>query len=148
MTAGPDQNKADNTNILETPALRKREKKAKLETTHHPHWLSSTLLWSKQLSRKLPNTPLLSTLVTSDWLHACKSNTPTTIKHWTFFHLLIPYQHILYNPVIWTFYLFVFNTIVKIFTCLRVLCFCNCVFVLSLQPYTDITLQNFWLALE
>ena len=31
------------------------------------------------------------------------------------------------HPAIWTFYSFVSNTIVKIFTCFRVLCFCNSV---------------------
>ena len=106
-----------------------REREAKLKTMHHSHWLSSSLLWRKQLSRKSPNTTLLSALITPDWPHVHKSNNPTTIKHRTFFHFLIPYQHIYSNPVIWTFYLFVFNTIVKIFTCFYVLflqlCFCS-----------------------
>ena len=59
-----------------------------------------------------------------------------------FFYFLIPYQHVYTSPDIWTFYLFVFNTIVKIFTRLQVLCFCNCVLFLSLWPYADIT--NMW----
>ena len=97
----------------------------KLETEHHPHWLSSSPLWRKRLSRNSPNTPLLFALVTSDWPRARKFNNPTTIKHMTFFHFLIPYQHVYTNPVISTFYIFVFNTIVKIFTWLRVLWFCS-----------------------
>ena len=101
---------------------------AKLETTHHPHWLSSSPLWRKRLTRKTSNTPLLSALVTSDWQRARKSNNPTTIKHRTFFYFLLPYQHVFTNPAIWTFYLFVSNTIVKLFTCLRVLCFRNCAY--------------------
>ena len=143
-----------------TPSLRERERErerggAKLETTHHPLWLSSTPLRKKRLSRKTPNTPLLSSpllsaFVTSDWPRARKSNNPTTIKHRKFFYFLISYQHVYKNPVIGTFYLFVFNTIVKIFTCLRVLCFCNCFFFLfcfflSLQPYANIiAVSQYW----
>ena len=44
--------------------------------------------------------------------------------------LRIVSRHVFTNPAIWAFYLFVPNTIVKIFTCLRVLCFYNCVFIL------------------
>ena len=113
--------------------------RVKLETMHHPHWLSSSPLWRKRLSRKSPNIPLLFALVTSDWPRACKSNNRTTVKHRAFLYLLIPYQHVYLNPVIWTIYLFVFK---KIFTCLRVSCFCNCVFVLSLQPYADIEVRS------
>ena len=108
---------------------REREREwAKLETTHHPNWFSFSPLWRKRLTRNSPNTPLFSALVTSDWLRVYKSNNPTTINYRTFSYFLIPYQHVFTNPVIWTFYLFVSNTIVKIFTCLRVLCFCNCVY--------------------
>ena len=118
--------------------LRETETEAKLETTHHPHWPSSSPLWRKRLTRKSPNTPILSAPVTSDWPRTSKSNNPTTIKHKTFFYFLIPYQHVFTNPAIWTFYSFVSNTIVKIFTCLRVLCLCICVFcfVLFLFLYT------------
>ena len=136
MTAEQDQKKQWHP---QARTLTQREREGKLKTKHHPHWLSSSPLWRKQLSCKSPNTPLLSTLATSDWLCARKSNNPTTIKHRIFFYFLIPYQHIYTNPIIWTFYLFISNTIVKIFTCLHVLCFCNCVFVLSLLPHTDIT---------
>ena len=98
--------------------LRERETEGKLETTHHPHWPSSSLLWRKRLTHKSMNTPLLSAPVTSDWPSTRKSNNPTTIKNRTFFYFLIPYQHVFTNPAIWTFYSFVSNTIVKIFTCL------------------------------
>ena len=113
---------------------REREREAKLETMHHPHRVSSSLLWRTRLSRK--------SLVTSDLTRARKSNNPTSTKNRTFFYFLIPYQHVYTNLVIWTFYLFVFNIIVKIFSCLRILCFWNCVFVLSLQPYADITVVD------
>ena len=105
---------------------RERQREAKLKTTHQPHWPSSSLLWRKRLTRKSPNIPLFSAPVTSDWPCTRNSNNPTTIKHRTFFLLLIPYQHIFTNPAIWIFYSFVSNTIVKIFMCLRVLCLCNC----------------------
>ena len=97
-TAEPDQKKADDTNRLETPALRKREgeKEAKLETTHHPQWLSSSPLWRKRLCRKSSNTPLISAFVTSDWLRARKSNTN---KYRTIFHFLIPYQYVYTNQL-------------------------------------------------
>ena len=117
LKGGADEKKVDN-HRLELQ-LWEREREAKLETTHHPHWLSSSPLWRKWLSHKSPNTPLLSTLITSDWAHAHKSNNRTTTKHRTFFHSLIPTHS--YNLERFT-YLF-FNTIVKIFTCLWVLVF-------------------------
>ena len=102
---------------------RMKEREVKLETTHHPHWLSSSTLWRKQLTRKSLNTPLLSALVTSDWPRARKSNNPTTTKHRIFFHFLIPYQHVYITKLFELFTYLFFSTIVKIFTCLRVLCF-------------------------
>ena len=52
---------------------------------------------------------------------------------------LILYQHIYYtNPVIWTFYFFVFNIIGKILRAFVFLVFATVFFVFSLQPYADI----------
>ena len=134
---GPDQKKADDSPQART--LTERERKRELKTTHHPHWLCSSLFWRKWLNRKSPNTPLLFALVTSDWPRAYKSNNPITIKHWTFFHFLIPYQHDFRNPAILTFYSFVSKRILKIFMCLCILCFCNCVYFFPCnQLYTDI----------
>ena len=82
------------------------ESEAKLETTH---WLSFSPPWRKRLTRKSPNNPLLSTLITSDWSHVCKSNNPITIKHRTFFYLLIPYWHVYTNPVVLNFFTYLFS---------------------------------------
>ena len=99
------------TNRVKTPTLRERERErwnSKPQITHidFPLFHFEGRDW---LSRKSPNTPLLSALVTSDWLRVHKSNNPTTTKHRTFFHFLIQYQHIYKNLVIWTFYLICFQ---------------------------------------
>ena len=75
-----------------------RQTEVKLETTHHPHWPSSSPLWRKRLTCKSPNTPLLSALVTSNWPRARKSNNPTTIKHRAFFLLFNSISTRFYKP--------------------------------------------------
>ena len=75
---------------------------------YHSHWLSSSLLWRKWLSRKSRNISLFSALVTSDWRLARKSNNPTTIKHRTFFTFFNSISTRSYKPR----YLNFFNTIV------------------------------------
>ena len=81
LNSAADQKKADDSPWTRTSTKRETQTEVKLKTTHHPHWLSSSPLWRKWLTRKSWNTPLLSAPLTSDWPCAHKSNNPTTIKH-------------------------------------------------------------------
>ena len=71
-----------------------------------------------------------------------KSNNPTTIKHRTFFYFLIPYQHVFQTQLFGLFTRLFPIQLLKLLRAFVFFVFATVFFffLLSLQPYADITL--------
>ena len=110
------------------------------ETRNYPHSLSSSPLWRKRLTRKSPSTPLLTALVTSNWLRARKSNKPTTNKHRTSLLLFWFYINVFLQTQLFELFTYLFPMqLLKFLRAFEFICFSNCVYFSSLQLYADIT---------